>query len=250
MIDFRNHSSVAYRTVVWRVSFGGHGFDFISTAHSVPNSETRQPIWHARADSERPAYNTVEGSCRAIEAQQDDGQIWKDPNVANAPVIGASPSADPLPTARPDAASPFPASFDNPLHDPIGIEACNFGFDTVRRRGYGAMNIRFRNLSSKTITRIVFRGLYADGGVDFIFGGTFAPGILISSNQWGSAIVGKVSRLFRSDLGGNLPPDYNEIDDSPMNCAAVSAQYADGTVWQNPVLPQAVPLPTASVEKY
>lgn len=39
MIDFRNHSSVAYRTVVWRVSFGGHGFDFISTAHSVPNSE-------------------------------------------------------------------------------------------------------------------------------------------------------------------------------------------------------------------
>lgn len=205
-IDYRNRSTTAYKTIVWRAIFGGHPFDFIATAHAAPGAQTQRAIWHARSNSEPPRYNSVQGVCRPIEAQQDDGEIWTDSNVTDAPAIAASPSADPLPTARADTASPVPATFDNPLHVPIGIVACNFGFDTVRHRGYGAMNVRFRNLSPKTITRVVFRGLFGDGGVDFVFGGTFSPGVLISSNQWVNALVGRAPRLLRSDLGGTSRP--------------------------------------------
>jgi hypothetical protein len=107
------------------------------------------------------------------------------------------------------------------------------------------LRVRFRNLSSQPIDRVVFRAPYLSGGFDFVDGGSFAPGVLIRSDfqyVFGQRAVGRLNR----ELPVATPVDYLSSDEDPSNCMTVSAHFADGTMWQNPDAgPTEPPLPTA-----
>ena len=108
------------------------------------------------------------------------------------------------------------------------------------------LGVRFLNLSSVTIDRVVFRASYLNGGIDFVDAGRFSPHTLISvpatRNYLGQPTIGQLIR----DLPATTSFDYYDLDDDPRNCATVRVHFADGTVWQNPDIgPTEPPLPTA-----
>jgi hypothetical protein len=240
-IEFRNEGSQQLARIIWRARVADGWLDFTDDAGAAPGVTVRRTLsWKVGV---LPGYysNDVD-DCRAFAAQAIDGTQWGDL---------AAPDHF-LETPRPDDATPVPASMDNPSKDPIGIVSCIASFDKGRTHGIGRkdgtalLGIRFRNLSSQTIDRIVFRVWYLSGGFDFIDGGSFAPHTLISSPEL-RRMLGQVvqGRLVR-DLPATTPADYYDLSDNPSNCIAVSAHYVDGSSWQNPdVGPTEPPLPTA-----
>ncbi|HVA28228.1 MAG TPA: hypothetical protein VNF68_08615 [Candidatus Baltobacteraceae bacterium] len=231
-VSFRNDSSVAYSSIVWRAAFGRGWLDFTDKGDFAPGVvATHTLIWP------RGFYSGY----------------YRD-NPANCSVVadGTAPTPDfSFPTPPPDNATPIPATFDNSTHDPIGIISCSLSVvagrthGLGRKAGLGWLRVRFRNLSTQTIDRVVLRAAYLSGGIDFTDGGSFAPNVLIKSDYqyvFGQRAAG---RLYE-DLPVATPVDYFSSDEDPSNCVTVSARYHDGTTWQNPdVGATQPPLPTA-----
>lgn len=240
-VEFRNESAQQLTRIVWRARVAEGWLDFPDDAGAAPGVTVRRTLsWKVGL---LPGYYSGNvDDCRAIAGQSVDGTHWGDLDAPDHFVE----------TPRPDDATPVPASIDNATKDPIGIVSCIAFFERGRTHGIGRKNgaailgVRFLNLSSVTIDRVVFRASYLDGGVDFVDAGRFSPHALISvpatRNYFGQRVVGQLI----SDLPATTTFDYYDLDDDPRNCTTVSAHFVDGSVWQNPdVGPTTPPMPTA-----
>lgn len=242
-ITFKNASADAYTSIVWRARVGRGWLDFDDSGDFAAGQLERRVIYWRNA-SFVGVYNDS-ADCSAVAVQTNTGVQWKAPGVSLTPPYL-------MPTPRPDNATPVPSTIDNAMGDPIGIVSCAVDIEAGRthglgrKAGFGVLRVRFRNLSSHVVDKVVFRAAYLSGGVDFTYGGRFAPGALMSSDQHvlGTRIPGG---HLMEDLPVSSPVSYDSFDDDPSNCATVSAHYEDGTVWQNPSMgPTQPPLPTAS----
>jgi hypothetical protein len=241
-IAFRNDSSEELTSIVWRARYGSGWIDFTDRGGALPGSVVKHRLRDearvSRAAIDESYYSSGRENCSAVESRAKSGATWRD---ASAPSEAAR-----IPAREADDAAPIPATIDNPLRDPIGIIGCKLivaagrPHGIGRKTGAGVLWIRFRNLSAKPIDRLVIRAAYESGAVDFIFGGTFAPNVLVSSDQY---VFGKKMNRLMRDLSVATPTDYTSLDE-PGNCTIVGARYGDGTLWQNPtVSPTEPPLP-------
>jgi hypothetical protein len=162
-----------------------------------------------------PAYISLDdpSACMLIGAVTSDGQTWTDPS--------AMPPSISLPTRPLNDATPVPATIDNAKRDPIGIIGCNVHvhgpLDYYRAAD---LEVRFKNVSSKVIDQITFRAFDGSGGVDFVKQGSYSPGVFILTSAYRQRLPDAAA-----------PYESLELADS---CAAISATYTDGTVWQAP----------------
>lgn len=240
-VEFRNDGSEQLTRIIWRARIADGWLDFTDDAGSAPGVTVRRTLsWKVGLLG---GYYSSDGrDCSAIAAQSVSGTRWGD---LTAP-------AHFVETPRPDDATPVPASIDNPSRDPIGIVSCYASFNGGRTHGIGRKNgrailgIRFRNLSSEDIDRVVFRAHILTGGIDFIDAGRFSPHTLISVPASRIYLGQRVTGQLIRDLPATMPFDYYDLDDDPANCVTVSAHFVDGTTWQNPdVGPTEPPMPTA-----
>lgn len=242
-VGFRNDSPDALKSTVWRAHLSDNAwFDFGDSVSVEPHATSTHVLYQRRLLISKAYYRDDVRICSLVRAQYADGSEWQSSD------FGEHFQRS---TPRPDDAAPIPATIDNPAHDPVGVVACLYDIETHKLLGspagggVGLLAVRFRNLSTRTIDQVVFRVPYLSGGFDFIDGGSFAPGVLISSDQYfeGAHIVGR--KLMR-DLPANLPGAYQTLNYNPENCITVSAHFSDGSSWQNPnVGPTEPPAPTA-----
>lgn len=245
-VRFRNDSTTTLSSILWRVKYGSGYIDFPDHGTFAPGAVTvrdRSLFW-SLLQGKNPIKASYAGlpfpeNCAIIETKTAEGAEWGTPSAPD--------QAFSVPTALPDDATPIPASFDNPLRDPIGIIGCQYAVGVGRLtpagtvRGRAELYVRFRNLSQISITRVVFRVPYASSAVDFVEGGTFAPGVFVASDRRPDIEPRKLSR---DDLPMTLPWLLTSLDE-PQNCTTVNVQYADGTTWQNPTAgPTTPPLPS------
>ncbi|MGZ6246779.1 MAG: hypothetical protein ACXWNM_13510 [Vulcanimicrobiaceae bacterium] len=241
-ITFKNSSTNEYTSIIWRVRLAGGWLDFHDNGDSAPEQIAKRVLyWRGGSLT---GYYEDRADCSAVAVQTKTGLQWKAPGVDLTPEYSQ-------PTPRPNDATPIPATIDNPNGNPVGIVSCVLDIERGRTRGlgrkagFGVLMVRFRNLSSHVIDRVIFRAKYLSSGVDFIYGGHFSPGALVSSDQrvFGTRIPGG---HLMEELPVSTPVSYASFDDDPGNCGAVSARYEDGTEWQNPsVGATPPPLPTA-----
>ena len=231
MVTFRNDGSDDLKQIVWHARFGPGWLTFPDQNDFPPGGQfTRTLSWKRGLT---PGYYSSDRSDCTVAATSTPEYFF--------------------PTPHPNDATPVPPSIGNPSSDPIGIVSCKVSVNQGRPRklgrkdGAALLDVRFRNLASKPIDRVVFRAHYLSGGVDFVDGGNFSPNTLIANRGTqrvlGQAVVGSLSRW---DLPVTTPVDYFDFDDDPNNCVTVSAHFSDGTTWQNPdVGPSEPPMPTA-----
>jgi hypothetical protein len=247
-IGFRNDTTGELAEIVWRVRFGGAWVDFRDRGPFAPGMTVTHTLNAPLLTDRIGRFEDAINNCSVADVQSAAGTEWQAPGFSARLLYS-------IPTPRPDDVTPLPANIDNPTHDPVGIVGCVAEVDRGRTRGIGRKNgvallgVRFRNLSSEPIDQIVFRVWYLSGGVDFIEGGIFSPGTLISSPAIQHPILGPpavLGHLSRLDLPVTTPVDFIDTDDDPNNCATVRVHFVDGTVWQNPGIgPTEPPLPTA-----
>ncbi len=241
-VNFRIDGSDALSSITWRVKYGSGWIDLIDTGTFAPGVLIRKDV-HNFASSVALTQPYVgmpyPENCAVIATASSSGQTWNDPTV--------TPNASiPIPLA--DDATSLPPSLDNQLHDPVGVIGCAYGLAPghasgfLPQKGRSYLFVRFRNLAATPLNQVVFRVPYGSGGFDFIEGGTFSPGVLISSAIY---VAGqKTTKLFRIDIPVQAIYAYLSLDEA-RNCTTVSARYADGTQWQNPYVgPTEPPLPT------
>jgi hypothetical protein len=247
-VRFRNDSRSTLASILWRAKYGSGYIDFPDRGKFSPGATVvrRIPLFWRLFGSD-PLKHGYAGfpfpeNCTIIETKTDDGAEWGTPSNASDSVS--------IPTIPPDDATPIPASLDNAEHNPIGIIGCQYGVEDWRGygsngelRGHAMLYVRFRNLSTTAITRVTFRVPYASGGIDFVDGGLFAPGVLIKSDKRADEVMRKLSR---DDLP-LFPWAITSLDEA-QNCTTVNVQFADGTTWQNPTVgPTQPPLPTQTL---
>ncbi len=247
-VRFRNDSNTTLTSILWRAKYGSGYIDFPDHGTFPPGTVTVRDMslfWTVLVSSPIKAEYIglpFPENCSVIETKTADGAEWGTPS---SPAQSLN-----IPTAPPDDATPIPASLDNPLHDPVGIIGCQYAVAVARQlystrvgglRGRATLYVRFRNLASTPIARVVFRVPYASGGVDFVDTGAFAPGVFISSDRRPDIPARKLSR---DDLPLTMPWALTSLDD-PQNCTTVNVQFSDGTMWQNPTVgPTEPPIPT------
>ena len=231
-VTFVNNGPEPLTTIAWRVRIDNGWVDIFDHRRAATGQELTHTVY-SRVFVWGALYRDDPTMCSAVETISARDAEW------SAPGFSTQHSVSKL-TKRPDDATPVPASIDNPARDPVGIVACEF---SVWRR-HGVLEVRFRNLAATTIDRVVFRGAYMSGGFDFTFGGSFAPGVLISSNGHyvGAPLLGRLTRILPVDV----PFDYDTLSDAPSNCTTISVHFVDGSEWHNPVAgPTEPPMPTA-----
>lgn len=244
-VRFRNDSSATLASILWRAKYGSGYIDFPDRGKFSPGATVKRQIplfWRFLASD--PLKHGYQGfpfpeNCSIIETKTEDGAEWGTPSTASDSVS--------IPTVAPDDATPIPATLDNPLRNPVGIISCQYAagdwagyLQTGKLRGHAMLYVRFRNLASTSITRVVFRVPYASSGIDFVDGGTFSPGVLVKSDKRPDLEMRKLSR---DDLP-RLPWAITSLDEA-QNCMTVTVQFSDGTSWQNPTIdPMPAPLPT------
>ena len=223
-VRFVNESAQTLKRIVWRSHTPAGTIDIADSGTFSPGiSVYRHPFYKGKTwKTGRFALEIMgPGVCTVIETETADGEIWKATGIAAASID--------IPSPPPDSATPVPATFDNPEHNPIGIISCRFSLYWARG-AHGT--VRFRNLSSRPIDTITFRGLFGAAGIDVVKHGIFTPGTFVNSGD-----------IVRHELPANVYQEYETLD-SPASCVAVSAHYVDGTVWQNPsVSPEEPPFP-------
>lgn len=230
-VTFVNNGPEPLTTVAWRVRIDNGWIDIFDHQRAAPGQELTHTVY-SRVYGWGALYRDDPSMCSAVETISAGGVEWRAPGFSTQHSISKL-------TKRPDDATPVPASIDNPARDPVGIVACEL---SVWHR-HGVLEVRFRNLAATTIDRVVFRGAYLSGGFDFTFGGSFAPGVLISSNghHFGAPLLERLTRILP-----DVTFDYDSLSDSPSNCTTISAHFVDGSEWHNPVAgPTEPPMPTA-----
>lgn len=217
-VRFENRSGDTLKTIVWRANTPVGTIDFTDRGTFSPNVSIYRVATHRgrnaivhRFTLNRIAFDLMgPGLCSVIETINAAGETWKAPGIA--------PAAIDVPPVPQDWYPPVPATYDNPAHNPVGIMSCQFNLGGGRAWGY----IRFRNLSPRTIDRITFRVFFGEAGLDFVNHGSFAPGATVRAGD-----------MTRKDLPPNTYQEYTTLE-RPETCLAVNAQFADGTLWQNP----------------
>jgi hypothetical protein len=205
----------AFKSLTWRIRVRGGGWVDLKTTRAVQPGQADEILERFTMNTNSPAYISLDdpSACTLIGAVTGDGQTWTDPSALPPPIS--------LPTRAPNDATPIPATVDNATHDPIGIIGCNVHvhgpLDYYRAAD---LEVRFKNVSSKVIDQITFRAFDGSGGVDFVKQGSYSPGVFVLTSAY---------RQRLPDAGA--PYESLELADS---CAAISATYADGTVWQAP----------------
>lgn len=241
-VTFKNSSQDAYRSLVWRAHLGRGWLDF-SDGGDFPPGQIQKRVIFWRGAYATGVYND-RGDCSVVATETDAGVKWAASGVSLSQTYS-------MPTPRPSDATPVPSTIDNAINNPIGIVSCAVDVEAGRshgvgrKAGLGVLKVRFRNLSPRTIDKVIFRAAYLKSGVDFTYGGHFAPNALVSSDEYvfGTRIPGG---HLMEDMPAGTSVSFASLDDDPSNCATVSARYEDGTIWQNPdigVTPP--PLPTA-----
>lgn len=242
-VRFRNDSPENLTAIVWRAHIGNSWGDLRDEGAFASGATFTRTIVSRFVDA-TAYYRDDVGNCSVVETESASGTRWSVPGFDAS--VGAF-----APTPRPSDAVPVPASIDNPTNDPIGIVSCAVGIRAGRPHAFGTKDgnailaVRFRNLSAQTIDRVVFRAPYLGGGIDFVYNGSFAPEVLISSDThvFGTDFPG--GRLMRN-LPVETPADYSSPGDDPSNCITVTVHYVGGETWQNPSAgPTEPPLPTA-----
>ena len=236
-VGFENTGLSGITSVTWRAHIGSGWVDFADTVDLAAGATTKRTLRKrvrvpvVSVSMSPSIYESAwPASCSPIARTASDGTAWRDTSVDG--------EAEHMPQRLRDGDAPVPATFENPLHDPIGILGCKVNIDPARahviarRLGRGALSVRFKNLSPAVIDQVIFRAGYEATGIDFIFGGSFAPSVVISSDIGG----GGITRLFR-DLPDTLTDSYQSLDE-PGVCTTVSVRYHDGTVWHNPTVDQ------------
>ena len=241
-IGFRNDSTETLKSLTWRAAIAGGSMDFADDNGIEPGVAATHILYQRRIIASKAYYLNDATNCWLVRTQTSDGREWKSPDFGESnhwPTL--------FPSQRPDDAPPVPATIDNPTHDPVGIVSCFYylsGPIFFRKLGSGTLVVRFRNLAPQALEQVVFRAPYLSGGFDFIDGGTFSPGVLISSDRYVNG-VRLLGRKLTRDLPADLPGEYATFTDKPENCETVSARFADGSVWQNPSAgPTEPPMPT------
>jgi hypothetical protein len=247
-VNYRIDGPGALSSITWRVKYGSGWLDFLDVANltagqlipagTLIRKKVTQVIGPVTLTQPYHGLPYPE-NCSVIATTSSTGGAWVDPTVTR----DAS-----VPTPLPDDATPLPPSIDNPLHDPVGVIGCAYGLAPghasgfMPQKGRSYLFARFRNLAATPLNQVVFRVPYGSGGFDFIDGGTFSPGVLISSAMY---VAGQeTTKLFRIDIPVQAIYQYLSLDEA-SNCTVVSARYADGTQWQNPYVgPTEPPLPT------
>ena len=241
-VTFKNASASEYTSITWRASLARGWIDLRDTGDFAPGQTVKRVVYFR--GGVLGGYYDDRSACSAVATQTSNGVQWTAPGVTLTPEYF-------LPTPLPKDAPPVPASIENATGDPVGIVSCRVDIEAGRthglgrKAGFGVLMVRFENLSSRTIDQVVFRAAYLSGGIDFTYGGHFAPNALVSSDEYvlGNHIPGG---HLMENLPVSTPVSYVSLDDRPNNCTAVSAKYDDGTVWQNPNAgPTQPPLPTA-----
>ena len=224
-VRFENESTETLKTIVWRAQTPVGTIDFTSNGTFSPQVSVYRVARHRGPASHlsifvinRTAFDIMgPGVCSVIQTVNAAGEVWQAPGIA--------PPAIEVPPVPSESAAPVPPSFDNPQHNPIGIISCQFNIGLHRAAGY----VRFRNLSSQKIDRITFRAYFGEAGLDFVLQGAFSPGVVVRAGD-----------MTRRELPPNAYQEYVTLE-TPTSCVAVSAHYADGTLWENPSVPAAEP---------
>jgi hypothetical protein len=217
-VRFENQTDATYETMVWRATTPAGTIDFtdhgtfsprVSIARDleIRGSKLKFNMWSRIY----PSFELMgPGVCALVQTVSKTGETWVDRAVA--------PAAIHIPDIPAESAPSVPTTFDNPLHDPIGIISCQFSIVLARAFGY----VRFVNLSPQPIDQITFRAFFGAGAIDFVQRGTFAPNVRVRPGD-----------MSRRDLPPHTFREYVTLE-SPTSCVAVNARYADKTVWQNP----------------
>lgn len=241
-VTFENTSQAPYRSLVWRAHLGRGWLDFRDNGDFAPGQSQKRVIYWRGAYA-TGIYNN-NGDCSVVAAETDAGANWSSPGFSSSETFS-------MPTPRPSDATAVPSTIDNAINDPIGIVSCAVDVESGRshglgrKAGLGVLKVRFRNLSTRMIDRVIFRAAYLRSGVDFTYGGHFSPNELISSDEYvfGTRIPGG---HLMEDMPVGTSISFASLDDDPGNCMTVSAHYEDGETWQNPNVGQTPPpLPTA-----
>ncbi|MGB6985993.1 MAG: hypothetical protein WBD74_08500 [Candidatus Aquilonibacter sp.] len=122
------------------------------------------------------------------------------------------------------------------------------GTPWVPRKEEVAVSVRFVNDSPDTLASIVWRATYNGEPIDFTVDGEFSPNIVIDNNVpviTGSAHINPLATavslltIFKPDpvkFSIQLPM-YAGTED-PENCTIVRVVRQDGSLWENPNVPQ------------
>lgn len=197
----------------WHVNIAAVGFNLLIAAVTLIPNLTREtkstlalPIYISTADP---------GNCAIERVTFADGSTWTNANLDQSFHVFATP---PPPTPTPLVTH----------SGPVAISHCILA---VYRRT--VLRIAFRNESTTTITRAVFRVPYASGSIDFTDAGTFSSGADLNHILKATAAEAPQNQL------------YSSLDDA-RGCTTVSVTYADSSAWQNPDIaadPGPVPTP-------
>jgi hypothetical protein len=246
-IYFRNDDAEPLTSITWRAKYGTGWIDATTKGTFAQGVVIHKERLGPTDPSITQRFVSLDGpgNCRTIATTSASNKSWRDTTIPDQSIV--------VPTVPPDDATPVPHSIDNPFSDPIGVIGCHLSVLPGKpsgigpKNGRGALFVRFRNLSTRPIDRVVFRAWYGSGGFDFIDGGAFAPGVLQTSTHYFLGLP--TTNLGRVDLPIATPEEYASLD-SPNNCATVSAHFVDGTTWQNPTTgatepPVPTPVPDA-----
>lgn len=271
-VRFRNESSQALRSIVWRAKYGSGSLDFIDDGTFSPGVQIdNYPLFEvgrtqfnwagALGDTVAllvgvPANSPLETTkivlptligtedpenCTIVRTISESGTLWLNPAIPQQPpalpaeVVAAASTPSPKPSLGAPArptAAPTAAPTPSAEGSALALFVCQLNI------GGGAnLWVGFQNLADRVATRVVIRAPYDGSAFDFADAGHFSKGATIDHTLH-TAVPGSIAtRTYVSD--GN-----------PRDCQVVSVTYTDGTSWKNPDAgttppPAPTPIPNA-----